>query len=452
MISKRLNINIIIRVTLIVALTILLGFLVFEKQSVRFSIICSVLIIILTVSLITFLNRTNRNIRFFFDSVKNDDSSLSFPDDIKSRSLKELHQSMNKVNRQIQNLKIENRQQEQYFKKILELLATGIITYDSEGFIHHANSAAKKLLTLDVLTHLQQIERVDTNLLRTIQNLKPYERNLVAVNTRQGEIQLLLKSTTFGSSDNELTILSVQDIKNELDEKEVESWMRLIRVLMHEIMNSITPITSLSESLLNVYSSGDKQISPSEVTDKKIATTLQGLNVIKEQGKGLMSFVESYRKLTHIPKPVMKLFRVSELFSRVKVLTDSLEKGKNTNISYSIEEPNLEILADEYLISLVLINLVKNAVEANENNPHCRINITARSDLNAQKEICVTDNGPGISKENLEEIFIPFFTTRTNGSGIGLSVSKQIMSAHGGTLKVRSVENKETKFCMKFQK
>jgi two-component system nitrogen regulation sensor histidine kinase NtrY len=451
MISKRLNINIIIRVTLIVALTILLGFLVFEKQSARFSIICSVLIIILTVSLITFLNRTNRNIRFFFDSVKNDDSNLSFPDDIKSRSLKELHQSMNKVNRQIQNLKIENRQQEQYFKKILELLATGIITYDSEGFIHHANSAAKKLLTLEILTHLQQIERVDTHLLRTIQNLKPYERNLVAVNTKQGEIQLLLKSTTFGSSGNELTILSIQDIKHELDEKEVESWMRLIRVLMHEIMNSITPITSLSESLLNVYSSGDKQISPSEVTDKKIATTLQGLNVIKEQGKGLMSFVESYRKLTHIPKPVMKLFRVSELFSRVKVLTDSLEKGKNTDISFSIEEPDLKILADEYLISLVLINLVKNAVEANENNPHCKISITAGCDLNDHKEICVTDNGPGISRENIEEIFIPFFTTRESGSGIGLSVSKQIMSAHGGTLKVRSVQNKETTFCMSFQ-
>jgi two-component system nitrogen regulation sensor histidine kinase NtrY len=289
-------------------------------------------------------------------------------------------------------------------------------------------------------------------LLRTIRNLNPYERNLVAVNTKQGEIQMLLKSTPFGLPGNELTILSIQDIKHELDEKEVEAWMRLIRVLMHEIMNSISPITSLSESLLNVYSSGDKQISPSEVTEKKIATTLQGLNVIREQGKGLMTFVESYRKLTHIPKPVLKVFKVSALFSRVKVLTDSLVKGKNTDISFSINDPDLEILADENLISLVLINLVKNAVEANEDNPHCKISITAGCDLNDHKEICVKDNGPGISRENLEEIFIPFFTTRESGSGIGLSVSKQIMSAHSGTLKVRSVENKETIFCMSFQK
>jgi two-component system nitrogen regulation sensor histidine kinase NtrY len=451
MISKRLHINIIIRVSLIVVLSMLLGYLVFNEQSVRFSIICSLTIAILTVSLITYLNKTNRNIRFFFESVKNDDSNLTFPVDNKSGSLKELHQSMNNVNQQIQSLKIENRQQEQYFQKILELLATGIITYDNNGFIHHANTAAKDLLTLDVLTHLQQVERVDGNLLKTIHNLRPYERYLAAVNTKQGEIQLLLKSTTYGTSGNELTILSIQDIKHELDEKEVESWMRLIRVLMHEIMNSITPITSLSESLSNIYSSEDKQISPAEVTDKTIATTLQGLKVIKEQGKGLMSFVESYRKLTHIPKPVMKVFKVSTLFSRVKILTNSLDKDEKTEISFTIKEPDLEIFADENLISLVLINLVKNAVEANENNPDCKIIVTAGCDPNNHKEICVTDNGPGISRENLDEIFIPFFTTRENGSGIGLSVSKQIMSAHGGTLKVHSILNKETVFCMSFQ-
>ncbi len=450
MISKRLYINIIISVSLIASLSLLLGYLIFSEQSARFSIICFITIIILTVSLISYLNRTNRNIRFFFDSVKNDDSNLSFPVDNKEGNLRELHQSMNNVNQQIQHLKIENRQQEQYFQKILELLATGIITYNNKGFIHHANSAAKRLLTMDVLTHLQQIERVDRNLFLIIKNLKPFERHLVAVNTKQGEIELLLKSTSFGLDNNELTILSVQDIKHELDEKEVDSWMRLIRVLMHEIMNSITPITSLSESLSNIYQSGKKPVVPQEITEKTIATTLQGLNVIKEQGKGLMEFVESYRKLTCIPKPEMKLFRVSELFSRVKILTGSLEKSENMNISFINNDPGLEIFADENLISLVLINLIKNAVEANENNPDCKIKVIAGCDLNDHKEICVSDNGPGISKENLEEIFIPFFTTRENGSGIGLSISKQIMGAHGGILKVRSVPDKETIFCMSF--
>jgi nitrogen fixation/metabolism regulation signal transduction histidine kinase len=429
----------------------LLGWLVFKEQSIRFSIVCTLTIIIMTVSLITYLNRTNRNIRFFFDSVKNDDSNLTFPVDNKSGNLKELHLSMNNVNQQLQNLKIENRQQEQYFQKILELLGTGIITYDNKGFIHHANSAAKRLLTLDVLNHLQQIERVDRNLFTTIKNLKPFERHLIAVNTSQGEIQLLLKSTSYGPEMNELTILSVQDIKHELDEKEVDSWMKLIRVLMHEIMNSITPITSLSESLSNIYKPGDKPVTPHEIDEKTIARTLQGLNVIKEQGKGLMEFVESYRKLTRIPKPEMKLFKVADLFSRVKALTPSFEKSGRTDISFSINDPELQVFADENLISLVLINLIKNAFEANENNSDTRIRITAGYNPNGQTEICVSDNGPGISKENLEEIFVPFFTTRENGSGIGLSISKQIMAAHSGTLKVRSVPEEETIFCMSFK-
>lgn len=451
MISKRLYINILISTTLIVALALLLGYLVFMEQSVRFSIICFATIIILTVSLITYLNRTNRNIRFFFDSVRNDDSNLAFPVDNKSGSLKELHQSMNNVNQQIQHLKIENAQQEQYFQKILEHLATGIITYNQKGFILHANSAARRLLSMDVLTHLQQIERIDKKLLRIIKTLKPFERHLVAVNTKQGEIQLSLKSTSFGSDENELIILSIQDIKHELDEKEVDSWMKLIRVLMHEIMNSITPITSLSKSLSNIYQPGEKPVAPQDITEKTITTTLQGLNVIKEQGKGLMEFVESYRKLTRIPKPEMKFFKVSELFSRVKLLADSIEKGEKTEISFIIDNSDLEIFADENLVSLVMINLVKNAIEANEKNPECKIEIFAGIDSNDKPEICVSDNGPGISKENLEEIFIPFFTTREKGSGIGLSISKQIMGAHGGTLKVRSMPDKETVFCMSFQ-
>lgn len=451
MISKKLYVNILIRVFLIVALSLLLGYLLFKTQSIRFSVICSVMIITLTISLITYLNRTNRNIRFFFDAVRNDDSSLSFPVDNKSGHLRELHASMNKVNRQIQELKIKNRQQEQYFRKILEHLATGIITFDKNGFIHHANSAARRLLSAEVLTHLQQIDRIDRRLFRTIKDLKPFERSLVAVSSKRGEIQLSLKSTSFGLDENELIILSIQDIKHELDEKEVDSWMRLIRVLMHEIMNSITPITSLSESLSNIYRSGEKQVMPEEVTENTIATTLHGLNVIREQGKGLMSFVESYRKLSRIPRPEKKLFKVSELFSRVRILSDSVTKNSDTEISFSLIDTDLELYADENLISQVLINLIKNAAEANENNPAGRISITAGNDLAGHPEICVTDNGPGISEKHLEEIFVPFFTTRENGSGIGLSLSRQIMGAHGGTLKVRSVPGKETTFCMSFQ-
>jgi nitrogen fixation/metabolism regulation signal transduction histidine kinase len=357
---------------------------------------------------------------------------------------------MNNVNHQIQQLKIENRQQEKYFQILLEHLGTGIITYDKKGFILHANSSAKKLLSTEVLTHLQQIERIDLKLFQTIKSINPSERRLIAITTDQGEIQLSLKATSFKTNDNELVILSIQDIKNELDEKEIESWMKLIRVLMHEIMNSITPITSLSESLSNIYSTGGHPVSADQVTGKTIATTLQGLNVIKEQGRGLMSFVESYRKLTRVPEPVKKRFKVADLMNRVEVLYNSLEKSDRIDLSFSMTDPDLQIFADQNLISQVLINLLKNALEANENNPDGKIMIVAGMDNSLHPEICVIDNGPGIPEENLDEIFVPFFTTRPNGSGIGLSISRQIMRIHGGNLKVRSVPDKETIFCLSF--
>jgi two-component system, NtrC family, nitrogen regulation sensor histidine kinase NtrY len=448
MISKYIYINIIIRVFLIVISSVLLGFLIVSDQSQRYLFLCALVIIFLTINLVSYLNRTNRKIRFFFDSVRNDDSSLSFTIDEKNKSLREIQMSMNNVNLQIQRLKIENKSQEQYFQILLEHLATGIISYNETGHIIHANSTAKKLLSTDVLTHLKQIERIDQKLFLAIKSIKPNERRLIALTNGYEEIQLSLKATSFKSSGNEMVILSIQDIKTELDEKELESWMKLIRVLMHEIMNSITPITSLSESLSRIYGSEGSPLLPEQVTEKTIHTTLQGLNVIMEQGKGLMSFVESYRKLTRVPEPDKKIFKVADLMSRIQILYGSLVKSDMIRMSIIIKEPELEIYADQNLISQVLINLLKNALEANENNPSGEIKIIAGVDANNHPEICIQDNGPGISEEKLEEIFVPFFTTRQNGSGIGLSISKQIMRMHGGNLKVRSVPGKETVFCL----
>jgi nitrogen fixation/metabolism regulation signal transduction histidine kinase len=450
MISKSLYLNIIVRILLLVLFSVCLGYIVFTEKSLRFSILCTIIIVILTVNLTGYLNATNKKIKYFFDSVRNDDSSLSFSVSDDDSTISEINRSMNRVNRQIQQLKIENRNQEQYFQILLEHIATGILTYNDKGFVIHANSSARKLLSLDVLTHLQQIEHTDEKLYKAIMSIRPSERRLLATNTFQGEIQLSLKATSLKTNQQELTILSIQDIKNELDEKEIESWMKLIRVLMHEIMNSITPITSLSESLSRFFSNGGAPVSPEQVTVKTIATTLQGLNVIKDQGRGLMSFVESYRKLTRIPEPEIKVFKIEALLNRITVLYSSLDKSDKIALSVSTAIPELEIFADQNLISQVLVNLLKNAIEANENNPDGKISIVSGLDTNLRPEICVADNGPGIAEENIEEIFVPFFTTRQNGSGIGLSISKQIMRVHGGNLKVRSTPGKETVFCLSF--
>ena len=449
MLSKNLYLNILMRVLLLVILSVLLGYLIASGKSLRISLVCFVVLVILTVNLISFLNTTNKKIMYFFDSVRNDESNLTFPVNEKNRTVREIYRNMNRVNQQIQQLKIEIRNQEHYFRILIEHLAIGIITYNNKGFILHSNSTAKRLFAAEVLTHLKQIERTDRKLYNAIKSMKPSERRLVPVDTERGEIQLALKATSFSTGEDELVILSIQDIKNELDEKEVESWMKLIRILMHEIMNSITPITSLSESLSDIYLEDGNPVIPEKLSSKSISTTLQGLNVIKEQGRGLMSFVESYRKLTRVPEPDKELFRAAELMDRAKILYSSLEKSDTVELSYSLDEPELEIFADKNLISQVLINLLKNALESNIDNPDGKIKIVAGRDINLRPEICVIDNGPGIPGENLDEIFVPFFTTRQSGSGIGLSISRQIMRVHGGNLKVRSVPG-ETIFCLNF--
>jgi nitrogen fixation/metabolism regulation signal transduction histidine kinase len=426
------------------------GWLLASGQMYLLVFICVVLVVAMVISLVNYLNSTNRKISYFLDSVQNEDSTLSFPTDIGEKPIREIYQGLNKVNKQIQELKIESRQQEQYFQTLLEHVATGIVTFNAKGFVLHANTAAKKMLGVDVLTHINQLERVNRNLFQAIGNIQPFEQKLVSVVTERGSIQLSLKATSFKAKDKELILLSVQDIRNELDEKELDSWMKLIRVLMHEIMNSIAPITSLSESLCKFFTIDGRPALPEELTETTIGTTLRGLNVIKEQGNGLMLFVDSYRKLTRLPKPDKKTIRVDDLINRIKVLYNSLENSELVKLAITINPPEMEIFADENQISQVLINLTKNALQANEKNPEGKIRVSAGFNSDHHPEIRVIDNGPGIPDEILEQVFVPFFTTRENGSGIGLSLSRQIMRLHGGSLQVRSVPGKETVFSMIF--
>ena len=450
MIIRNFYVNLLLRLISIVTLAIIAGYVLGTTESVLIIVICTLMIVLLIISTVSYLNTTNEKIRFFFDAVRNDDSNLSFPVNKGNRALSELYTSMNKVNMQIQQLKIENSQKEKYFSELIEHLATGIITFNSKGFILNANSAAKRLLSTDNLTHLKQIEHNNFRLYQAISNIKPFKQKLISFPSTPGNIQLTLKASSVKAGNEELIIVSINDIKNELDEKELDSWLKLIRVLMHEIMNSLTPIISLSENLTHIFSNKGKAVSPDDVTEDTIANTIQGLSVINEQGKGLMSFVESYRRLTRIPEPEKKYFKINDLFKRVHVLYKSLENNERMELSVNTGNPDLEIFADENLITQVIINLLKNAIEANENNPEGKITISCTTDSGHRAKICVADNGPGISEDKIEEIFVPFFTTRKEGTGIGLSISKQIMRIHGGNLIVRSRPGKETIFCLTF--
>ncbi len=432
--------NIIFRSCLLAFSALLMGWLFFDKNSFIPGILTALIFIFQVVELINYLNRTNTKIAFFFDAIRNDDSTLNFPEKTGNKSLNELNTSLNKVNELIKNIKFELQEQEQYFKTILEQVSIGIISFSEKGNIYLSNTAARTLLGHEHLTHIDQIAQIDMKLYSAIKELQPGDRKLVSFNSKTGIVQLSLKSTLFKTAQDTFQLVAIQDIKTELETQELESWIKLIRVLTHEIMNTVAPITSLSQTILEYFKNLNGQL-PSE---KIIANTIKGLEVINERGTGLIGFVETYRKLTRIPQPDKKPVSVAHLFENTVMLIKSEPENENIQVSWEIKPQDLEIVADNKQIAQVLINLLKNSVEALKNQPGGKIMLKSEINTDNKVFISVTDNGPGITTELLDKIFIPFFTTKENGSGIGLSLSRQIIQMHGGSLKVDSKPKKTT--------
>ena len=446
MVSRKYYLRIVIRVLFLAANALAIGWLLFGGQ-VQFIGFFLVLIFIIQVSeMIYFLNRTNRQIAFFFDAVRNDDSTLNFPKKTGNITLNELNTSLNKVNELIKHIKFDLQEQEQYFKTILEHISTGIITFNEKGNIFLSNTSAKNLLEREHLNHIDQIASIDKRLYSTLKELQAGDNRLVSFNGKNGLVQLSLKSTQFKTASENLLLVTIQDVKNEMDSKELESWIKLIRVLTHEIMNTVAPITSLSQTILGYYKNLEQQ-PPSE---KMIANTVKGLEVINDRGTGLISFVETYRKLTRIPPPDKKPIGVKLLFEQIITLIGIESDQNNVRIESDVHPPDLEISADKKQISQVLINLVKNSKEALKNSKEGNIVLQGKINEYGRTLITVNDNGPGIPDDLMDKIFVPFFTTKDSGSGIGLSLSRQIMLLHGGSLKVVSKPGKQTVFTLEF--
>lgn len=444
--SKKFYLDIIIRVGLLAVVASVMGWLFFKEGALIPVVFISMVFIAQIFEMINYLNRTNRMIAYFFDAIRNEDSTLNFPEHTGNKSLSELNASLNRINDLIKDIKFELREQEQYFKTILEQVSIGIITFNEKGTIFLTNTAAKKLLNYEHLTHIEQLLRIDNKLYHTLKELQPGDQKLVNLGSKQGAIQLSLKSTLFKTSQENLQLVAIQDIKNELEAKELESWIKLIRVLTHEIMNTVAPITSLSETILGYYKNPEMK-TPDE---KIIGNTIKGLEVINERGAGLIGFVESYRKLTRVPQPDKKLINLNQLFDRIVTLVNSEPIDASISLKWSVYPLGLEILADKKQISQVLINLIKNSVEALKNAESGVIQLDAKINKQGRPQITVTDNGPGIAEDLMDKIFVPFFTTKESGSGIGLSLSRQIMQLHGGSLKVVSAPGCMTSAMMVF--
>ena len=362
-----------------------------------------------------------RKVAFLLDAIENDDPAVRFYEHSLDKDNSSVNMMLNRIARILYNVKQETAQREKYYELILDFVETGIVVLNSKGAVYQKNKKATQLLGMDVFTHTKQLSRISDELKKVMEEALPGDKSQVQVSTERGTINLALRVSGINIKEEELRIIALSDINRELDEREIDSWIRLTRVLTHEIMNSLTPVTSLSETLLQLPGAENEEMR-------------QGLETIHTTGKGLINFVMSYRKLTRLPSPEPSLFYVRPFLERMIKLACHQHPCPHISISLHEAKDDLIVFADENLIAQVVTNLLKNAIQAIGDTPDGLITLRAYCDELESVHIEIANNGPVIDPEAAEQIFIPFFTTKDEGSGIGLSLSKQIMRLSGGTL------------------
>ena len=455
MIYKRFYLVIVAYLAAIIIFTLMFAFN-FGKD-LSYTIIALVCIVFLTVAFGIWLNRTNKKLAYFFSAVRNDDTSLYFPEGIGFANEKLLNKSLNDLNTKLKNAKLNIELQEKFYKSIMERIRTGIISFYNNGVVEFTNPEIKRMFDIEPVSHISKLQSIDPKLVDMLEKINSGEQKSINVKVNHNLLSLAVHAQKIVIQNRELKIVTLQDIKSELDMHEMDSWQKLIRILNHEIMNSVAPITSLSSTLSGYYTSEEGQRSPDHITPRIISDTIRGLNIIEDHGKGLIHFVESYRSLTQLPKPEFTRLNISEFFERIMILVNSgfdTEKYRNEIrplITSSVSPDDLSLVADDKLLAQVFINVVKNSIEA---FGKCKeddfVSLSAYRDQDGRVVLTIKDNGPGMDPDTLEKIFVPFFTTKETGSGIGLSLSRQIIRIHNGNITCDSTPGEGTTVTMVF--
>src|ERR1035437_1419607 len=455
MIYKRFYLIIVVYLAGMILLALAFAFS-FGKD-LTYSLISIFSLFMLTLSFGVWLNRTNKKLAFFFSAVRNEDTSLFFPEGVGFANEKLLNKSLNELNNKLKDAKINIELQEKFYKSIMERISTGIISFYKNGVVEFTNPEIKRMFGLDQVSHINKLKIIDPKLVELLERIESGEQKRINVKVNHNLLSLSVHARTIIMRNRELKIVTLQDIKSELDMHEMDSWQKLIRILNHEIMNSVAPITSLSSTLSAFYKSGEDQTSPDNITPRIISDTIRGLHITEDHGKGLIHFVESYRSLTQLPKPEFSRVNISEFFERIMILVNSGFDNDNNKykvrplITSSATPDDITLVADDKLLAQVFINIVKNSIEAfGECEEENFISMSAGRNPDGRVVLTIKDNGPGMDADTLEKIFVPFFTTKESGSGIGLSLSRQIISIHNGNITCDSAPGMGTTVSMIF--
>lgn len=378
-------------------------------------------------ALVKRLNKFNTKIKIFLNAVEDRENMIQFNENSSDQEMNALSHSLNHINELLARAKTESRKQEKFYYSLLEEVPNGVLAWNAENKIMFVNSIALRLLGFEQLTLLRQLEQQYPTFKNYITQGKT-DGSFLLQSIHKKQLSLSLNRMKLDSEI--ITLLAIKDISNELSEKENESWSKLTRVLTHEIMNTIAPIVSLSQTLLLHQS-----------TDGKVA---RGLQVIREQSERLMEFTESYRHLSYMPDPVKKYFSLTALVHNLSMLLQSDFKEAHIRFTLSSTPSDIRIAGDERQLSQVFLNLLKNSMQSLEGKENGQITITLKK--TDKLHIRITDNGRGISAELQEKIFVPFFTTKAEGMGIGLSLCRQIIKKHGGDFYLKESQKESTTF------
>jgi nitrogen fixation/metabolism regulation signal transduction histidine kinase len=438
------------RVAALAASIFLFCFFAFSKGDWIYALIFLALSAYQIKLLITYLDRSHENIASFLDSVKFDDLSYSFKTESDDPAVKRLHQELNHALMKLRSARSEKDSEFLFFKNIVMHVGIGLMVFKEDGTVEIFNSAARKLLKTNRIDNISDLKDVSDTLVNVFTKLKTGGRELVRLKIGEEIVQLSIYAIELTLRGENVKLISVQNIQSELEEKEMEAWQNLVRVLTHEIMNSVTPISSLAGIVEEELKPHIQEDNGMPLSKDQLSVIHLSLQTISKRSEGLIHFVKEFRSLTAIPKPRPVQIDVRPLLEELTMLHRKDVSEKNIQLSISVYPEDLTISADKNMIEQVIINLFKNAIQAFEDQDSKIIELRAYLNDKSRPVIAVKDNGTGIDQEAIEKIFIPFFTTKKTGSGIGLSLSRQIMRQHQGTLTVKSTSGKGTEFFMRF--
>lgn len=454
MVYKKFRVVCALQVVGIAATLGLFAFVLFRTQLSAALVLLGLVIVYQVYSLLHYVDKTNRDLTRFFESVKYGDFTQTFKDN-RSRALGSfagLHAALAEVVEAFRLARAEKEEQALYLQTVVQHVGIGLLVFQPNGDVDLINKAARRLLKVQGLKNVKALSALSPALVKAFLALRPGEHVLVKADIDDEPLQLSLYAAEFKLRGREFTLVSLQDIRSELEEKEIEAWQKLIRVLTHEIMNSMTPISSLASTAQDLLAQSAGRAAEGAATDLGTIGDIQiALQTIEKRSQGLLRFVDAYRNLARIPKPDFQIFMARELFTRVEQLLQSRFAELRVGLRTELKPSSLELMADPGQLEQVLINLLLNAADAVKEKEGGRVELAACLDDRGRPVIQVRDNGVGIPQENIDKIFVPFFSTKEGGSGIGLSLSRQIMRLHGGSISVSSRTGEETVFTLRFK-